>query len=116
MIEVKSRSVEAWGVLAGADDKMFNAIINERREPTKNHIKVYEKRQKKLKPYKVTFEKRWLSDTFEIHAESEYAVSAAAREYFKQNADKIGFKDQERSKWAGDYAGYDSLRYVKVRK
>jgi hypothetical protein len=114
MIEVKSRSVETWGILANADDKMFNAIINERREPTKNHIKVYEKRQKKLKPYKVSFIKEMSSDEFEIMAESEYDVSNAARQFFKENKDNIDFKMKPASKWAGD-DGYDRLRYVRVR-
>ena len=115
MFEVKNRSSESWGILAKCEDRMFNAIINERREPTKNHIKVYAKRVKKLKTYKVTFEKRWKSDTFEIQAESDWDIGSAARAYFKEHGDKIRFKEQERGKWAGEYSGYDAISYVKVK-
>lgn len=115
MIEVKNRSSESWGILAKCEDRMFNAIINERREPTKNHIKVYTKRAKKLKTYKVTFEKRWKSDAFEIQAESDWDIGSAARAYFKEHGDKIGFKEQERGKWADSYSGYDAISYVKVK-
>lgn len=116
MIEVKNRSAESWGPLADCDDKMFNAIINTRQEATKDHIKVYLKRKKKLKTYKVSFKKEWHSDQFELQAESDWEIGAVAREYFRQNADKIGFKERPRGKWAGDYAGYDSISYVKVKK
>ena len=115
MFEVKNRSTESWGILAKCEDRMFNAIINERREPTKNHIKVYAKRVKKLKTYKVTFNKEWRSDTFEIQAENDWDVGSAARAFFKENADKIGFKERPRGKWAGDYSGYDTISYVKVK-
>lgn len=115
MFEVKSRSKESWGILAECDDKMFNAIVNERREPTKDHIKVYMKRQKKLKKYKVTFNKEWRSDQFEIQAENDWEVGAAAAQFYKDNADKIGFKEQPRGKWAGEYKGYDTISYVKVK-
>lgn len=115
MIEVKNRSEESWGLLAKCDDKMFNAIVNERREPTKDHIKVYIKRQKKLKKYKVSYIKELVSDEFEIMAESDYDVSSAARQYFRENKDDIDFKMKPIGKWAGECEGYDRLRYGKVR-
>lgn len=115
MIEVKSRSEESWGPLANCDDKLFNAMVNERREPAKEHIKVYLKRQKKLKKYKVSFIKELVSDEFEIMAESDYDVSSAARRFFKENKDAIDFKMKPVGKWAGEYEGYDRLRYGKAR-
>ena len=115
MIEVKSRSAESWGPLASCDDKLFNAMVNERREPAKEHIKVYLKRQKKLKKYKVSFIKELVSDEFEIMAESDYDVSSAARQFFKENKDAIDFKMKPVGKWAGEYEGYDRLRYGKAR-
>lgn len=115
MIEVKNRSVESWGPLADCDDKMFNVLINERRERAKDHIKVYLKRQKKLKKYKVAFIKELVSDDYEILAEDEYGVSSAARLFFKENKDSIEFKMKPTSKWAGDNEGYERLRYTKVR-
>jgi hypothetical protein len=111
MFEVKSRSVESWGPLASVSESKFNHILNSRHGSTKDMIK----KLKKLKTYKITFKKEWYSDSFEIQAENEYDVSSKAREYFKDNADKIGFKEKPRGKWAGDYAGYDSISYVKVR-
>lgn len=111
MFEVKTRSVEAWGPLASVSESKFNDILNSRRGSTKDMIK----KLKKLKTYKVSFKKEWYSDSFEIQAENEYDVSSKARQYFKENADKIGFKERDRGKWAGDYAGYDSFSYVKVR-
>lgn len=116
MIEVKNRSAESWGPLADCDDKMFKAIINTRQEATKDHIKVYLKRQKKLKTYKVTFERRLYSDKFEIQAESDWDIGSAAREYFKQNSDTIGFNKRPPGKWADEYSGYDAISYVKVKK
>ena len=115
LLNVKSRSPESWGPLADCPDNLFNAIINERRSTSKEHIKVYLKRKKKLKTYKVTFEKRWYSEKFEIQAESDWDIGSAARAYFKEHGDKIGFKEQERSKWAGGYDGYDAISYVKVK-
>lgn len=111
MIDVKSRSPEAWGPLAKCSDTEFNSIINDRKGNTKSRIK----QTKKLKTYKVQFKKVWQSDYFEIQAENDYYVSGAARAYFKANEDKIGFKEQPRSKWADGYAGYDTLSYVKVK-
>ncbi len=116
MIEVKNRSVESWGPLADCDDKIFNAMINERRERAKDHIKVYLKRQSKLKKYKVAFIKELVSDQFEILAEDEYGVSSAARQYFKENKDNIEFKMKPASKWVTDGDGYDRLQYTKVRQ
>lgn len=115
MIEVKSRSVAAWGPLANCDEKLFNAMVNERREPAKDHIKVFLKRQKKLKKYKIHFIKESHSDYFEIEAENEYDVTSQARKFFKQNHETIEFKAKPRGKWAGDYEGYDKVSYVKVR-
>lgn len=116
MFEVKSRSPESWGILAGCEDKMFDAIINERREPTKNHIKVYEKRQKKLKTYRVQFIKEQVSEEFLVKAESDWDVSRAAQEFFKENQMKIGFGERPKSKWDHDRDRlYDKLSYVKVR-
>lgn len=110
MIEVKSRSAEAWGPLAKVGDREFNRIINNRKGNTKDLIK----NVKKLKTYKVQFKKVWQSDYFEIHAQDDHSVSAAARLYFKANESKIGFKESRDSKW-GNYAGYDTLSYVKVK-
>ena len=115
LLEVKNRSPESWGPLAGVSDERFNQILNQSRGSTKDAIKDEIKKQKKLKTYKVTFEKRWRSDQFEILAESDYDISGAARAYFKTNEDKIGFKEQPRSKWAGEYVGYDSISYIKVK-
>lgn len=111
MFEVKSRSVESWGPLAAISESKFNQILNSQPGSTKDKIK----KLKKLKTYKVTFKKEWYSDSFEIQAENEYDVGSKARQYFKENADKIGFKERSRGKWGGDYAGYDSVSYVKVR-
>jgi len=111
MFEVKTRSIESWGPLANISESKFNDILNSRRGSTKDMIK----KLKKLKTYKITFKKEWYSDSFEIQAENEYDVSSKARQYFKENADKIGFKERDRGKWAGDYAGYDSFSYVKVK-
>lgn len=113
MFEVKNRSEESWGPLAKCGDREFNKLINELDAKTK--IKSHLKKQKKLKTYKVTFEKRWRSEQFEIQAESDWDIGSAARAYFKEHGDKIGFKEQERGKWAGDYDGYDAISYVKVR-
>lgn len=115
MFEVKNRSKESWGILADCDDKMFDAMINYRKEPAKAHIKVFEKRKKKLKTYKVSFKKEWHSDQFELQAENDWDIGYVAEQYFKQNEDKIGFKERPRDKWAGSYKGYDSISYVKVR-
>lgn len=113
MFEVKSRSEESWGPLAKCDDKTFSKLISELDAKTK--IKDHLKKQKKLKTYKVTFKKVWISDTFEIQAESEYSVQTVAKQYFKQNEQSIGFREQARNQWADGYAGYDTLSYVKVR-
>ena len=115
MFEVKNRSEEAWGPLAKCDEKIFNAIINERRERAKDHIKVYLKRLKKLKMYKVSFIRELETDQFEVQAEDDYSVSSAARELFRESKDSMEFKMKPVGKWAGDYEGYDSLRYVKVK-
>lgn len=111
MFEVKSRSVESWGPLAAISESKFNQILNSQPGSTKDKIK----KLKRLKTYKVTFKKEWYSDSFEIQAENEYDVGSKARQYFKENSDKIGFKERSRGKWGGDYAGYDSVSYVKVR-
>lgn len=113
MIEVKNRSVESWGPLAACGDREFKSLINQLH--AKDAIKTHLKRAKKLKTYKVTFEKRWKSEQFEIEAESDWDIGSAARAYFKENGEKIGFKEQERSKWAGGYDGYDAISYVKVK-
>lgn len=113
MFEVKTRSVESWGSLASYDDKTFNRLINQL--DAKAKLKDLVKKQKKLKAFKVSFIKEWRSDQFEIMAENEYDVTSKAREFFKDNADTIGFKETPRGKWAGDYAGYDRMSYVKVR-
>jgi hypothetical protein len=116
MIEVKNRSVESWGPLAKFSDADFNQLVNCRRvTSTKERIKNYLKKAKKLKTYKVSFQKIWQSDQFEIQAENDWDVGSAARAYFRENGDKIGFKEKERGKWAGDYEGYDTISYVKVR-
>jgi hypothetical protein len=110
-LEVKSRSPESWGPLAKCSDAEFNRIINNRKGNTKDLIK----KVKKLKTYKVQFKKVWLSDYFEIQAQDDYSVSTAAKQYFKQNEQSIGFKEQTRSQWADGYAGYDTMSYVKVK-
>lgn len=110
-LEVKSRSPESWGPLAKVDDKEFDRIINNRKGNTKDLIK----KVKKLKTYKVQFKKVWLSDYFEIQAQDDYSISTAAKQYFKQNEQSIGFKEQARNQWADGYAGYDTMSYVKVK-
>ena len=113
MFEVINRSEESWGPLAKCDDKTFTKLINELDAKTK--IKDHLKKQKKLKTYKVFFKKEWFSDQFELQAENDWEISAVAAQYFKENQDKIGFKEQSRSQWADSYKGYDSISYVKVR-
>ena len=76
---------------------------------------MYEKRQKKLKSYKVCFHKEWESDHVIPQAETDYEINAVAREYFRNNADSIEFKEKPRGRWAGETLGYDSISYVKVR-
>jgi len=111
-LEVKSRSPESWGPLAAVDQKTFDVLINKRN--AKDEVKAFVKKQKKLKTYKVTFKKVWISDTVEIQAETEYGVQTAAKQYFKQNAESIEFKEQARNQWADGYAGYDLISYVRV--
>jgi hypothetical protein len=113
MFEVKNRTVESWGPLANVDQKVFDKLLN--RPNARDGVKNFIKKQKKLKTYKVSFKKEWYSDQFELQAESDWEINNVAREYFKANHDKIGFKEKDRGKWAGDYIGYDSLSYVKVR-
>jgi hypothetical protein len=115
MLNVKNRSQESWGPLASVDDQLFNQILDNRRSNTKELIKTEVKKIKKLKTYKVSFRKEWVSDQYEIKAESEYDLSMKAREFFKNNADSIGFKERSQGKWVTDYKGYDSFSYVKVR-
>ena len=114
-LEVKSRSPEAWGPLAKCSDERFKQILENRRGATALMIKNEAKRVKKLKTYKVTFKKHFCSDEFLIEAENDYAVSEAARLYFKENESKIGFVAKARSPWASSYPGYDSIGYSKVR-
>lgn len=113
MIKVSNRSEESWGPLAKCDDKTFSKLINQLDAKTK--IKEHVKKQKKLKTYKVSFKKEWYSDQFEIQAEGDWEIGTDAAQYFKENEDKIGFKERARSKWADGYKGYDSISYVKVR-
>ena len=114
-LNVKSRSPESWGPLASVPEGRFNQILENRKGITKDLIKSEVKKAKKLKTYKVTFRKEWISDQFEIQAESDWDIGAAARAYFKEHGDKIGFKERSRGKWAGDYSGYDTISYVKVK-
>jgi hypothetical protein len=113
LLNVKNRSPESWGPLASVDEKRFNQILDNRRSNTKELIKTEVKKIKKLKTYKVTFRKQWESDQFEIKAESEYDLSMKAREFFKNNADSIGFKERSQGKWVTDYKGYDSFSYAR---
>jgi hypothetical protein len=113
MIEVKNRSPESWGPLADVDQKVFDKLVS--MPNAGDLVKDFVKKQKKLKTYKVTFNKVWHSDEFELQAESEYQIGSVAQKYFKENADSIGFKEKPRGKWAGDYEGYDTISYVKVR-
>ena len=115
LLNVKNRSPESWGPLASIDEDRFDRILNNRRGSTKEIIKDEVKRVKKLKTYKVTFRKEWSSDAFLIQAESDWDVSSAASQFFRENQDKIGFKEKPRSKWTGEYKGYDSVSYVKVK-
>ena len=112
MFEVANRSEESWGPLAKCDDKTFSRLINQL--DAKAKIKDHLKKQKKLKKYKIYFIKELRSDSFEIMAEDEYDVSSKAKQFFKENENTIGFVEKPRGKWAGDYAGYDKLSYVKV--
>ena len=111
MFEVKSRSVESWGPLAAISESKFNQILNSRHGAAKDMIK----KAKKLKTYRGQFKKVWQSDCYEIQAETEYGVQIAAKQYFKQNAESIKFKEQARNQWADGYAGYDSISYVRIR-
>jgi hypothetical protein len=113
MFEVMNRSEESWGPLAKVDQKVFDRLLS--KPNARDEVKNFIKKQKKLKTYKVSFKKEWYSNEFELQAESDWEISNVAREYFKANHDKIGFKEKTRGKWAGDYIGYDSLSYVKVR-
>jgi hypothetical protein len=113
LLEVKNRSPESWGPLAAVDQKTFDGLIN--KWDAKDEVKAFVKKQKKLKPYNVTFERRSYSESFEIMAEDNYDVGVKARAYYKENADKISFKEQQRSNWADGYAGYDNIHYSKVR-
>jgi hypothetical protein len=110
MFEVKSRSPESWGPLAAISESKFNQILNSRHGTAKDMIK----KVKKLKTYRVQFKKVWQSDCYEIQAETEYGVQIAAKQYFKQNAESIEFKEQARNQWADGYAGYDSISYARV--
>lgn len=110
LLNVKNRSPESWGPLAKCSDSEFNRILNNRKGSTKDLIK----KVKKLKTYRVSFIKEWRSDSFELQAESDREVGAAAARYFRENEDKIGFKEAPRSKWTGEYKGYDSISCVKV--
>lgn len=112
MFEVANRSEESWGPLAKCDDKTFNKMINQLDAKTK--IKDHLKKQKKLKTYKVSFIKELETDQVELQAESDWEIGSVAAAYFKENEDKIGFKERARSKWS-DNTGYDSISYVKVR-
>ena len=113
MFEVKSRSEETWGPLAKCDDKTFSKLINQL--DAKAKIKDHLKKQKKLKTYKVSFIRELETDQFEVQAEDDYSVSSAARELFRESKDSMEFKMKPVGKWAGDYEGYDRLRYVKVK-
>lgn len=113
MFEVKNRSVESWGPLATVDQEHFDKLLTKLN--ARDKIKDLVKKQKKLKTYKVTFTKEWRSDQFELQAEGDWEVSAVAAEFFKNNFDKIGFKEKPRVHWAGEYKGYDTISYVKAR-
>lgn len=113
MFEVKSRSPESWGPLSNVDQKIFDNLLS--KPNARDEVKIFIKKQKKLKTYKVSFKKEWYSNEFVLQAESDWDIGNVAREYFNQNHDKIGFKEKPRGKWAGDYEGYDSISYVKVR-
>jgi hypothetical protein len=109
LLNVKNRSPESWGPLASVDEKRFNQILDNRRSNTKELIKTEVKKINKLKTYRVSFRKEWVSDQYEIKAESEYDLNMKVREFFENNADNIGFKEKRRG------AGYDSFSYGKVR-
>jgi hypothetical protein len=109
MFKVKNRTVESWGPLANVDQKEFDKLLSSRN--ARGEVKSFITKQKKLKTYKVSFKKEWHSNEFELQAEDDWEISEVAREYFKANRDKIGFNEKTR---AGDYIGYDSLRYVRV--
>lgn len=112
MFEVKNRSEQSWGPLAKCDEKTFTNLIRNRdaKLAIKNHLK----KQKKLKSYKVKFVKEWISDEFVIQAESDWDLTYVASHFFKENQEKIGFKEQARSKWADGYRGYDNIRINKI--
>lgn len=112
MFEVANRSKESWGLLAHCSDREFDSIINNRKGNTKDLIK----KRKKLKVYKVTFLKEWHTDQVELEAESDWDIGYVAANFFKDNEDKMGFKEKPRTKWADGYKGYDSIRYVQVKK
>lgn len=115
MIEVKSRSPEAWGPLAELDEAVFHSVIGTRQENTKSYVKKFLNDKKKLKKYRVQFIQELVSDPFIVEAENDYNVIGAARELFKSKSDTITFKTKPVGKWAGDYSGYDHISYVKVK-
>jgi len=113
-VEVRNRSIESWGPLAGTDEKTFNKVINGR--DAKNNLKSLIKKQKKLKTYKVTFIKQLVSDQFEVQAETDYDVSSQARLFFNENKDNIKFSEKTLTVWESKYHnGYDQISYVKVK-
>ena len=50
----------------------------------------------------------WQLDMMLSNAENDHTVQTAAKQYFKENVESIGFKEQTRNQWADGYAGYDS--------
>lgn len=111
-----TRSIDSWGTLANVPDDTFNRILNGRQDTHKN-MKDLAKKQKKLKTYNVTFTRELISDQFEIMAENEYDLSSKARQFFKDNAGTIGFKETRGGQWSGDgyTVGYDRITYVRMK-
>ena len=115
MIEVRNRSEESWGPLANVDQKVFDKLMS--KPNARDEVKSFVKKQKKLKNFKVTFIKQFVSEQFVIQAESEYDVSSKAREFFKENKDTIEFAPKVKSTWdmkTGVAVEYDQISSVRV--
>ena len=105
-VEVRNRSPESWGPLADTDEKTFCAMINGR--DAKDRLKAHIKKQKKLKTFRVRYIRQLVSDRFEVQAEDSYGVTAAARQFFDENKDKIKFSSHDH------YTNKNGLSYDQI--
>lgn len=109
IFEVKNRSVESWGPLADCDEATFVKLISyfDAKTNIKNHIKY----KKKLKSYRVQFNKKITSDFFVVYALNDMDIGTKAKIYFNENKKDIEFKLKSDS-----MIGYDSISYVRIKK